>query len=643
MKKISILLFILFYLLTSYNLFGQVSLGGLPPSFSEKDLPDEVMIYKLPSLDLQQIANEDAVDNKNGNPYRYAVGLDVDLKLDNSGTWTELGNGDRIWRLKIVSTGALAVGIYYRVFYLPPGAELFLYNEAKTQILGAYTSNNNKENGAFATELIEGEILCLEYYEPFESYGKGVINISEIAHAYRSVNFLFHGSDKDFGDSDFCEININCPEGNNWLDEKRGVARISVKMNNNSFWCTGSLLNNVRQDFTPYFLTADHCGAYATVIDFTQWIFYFSYEGPSCDDPVNEPVHHSVSGCKKRANGGSSGTTGSDFLLLELLEDIPDWYNVHFNGWNNSLTASDEGVTIHHPNGDIKKISTYTQTLTSSNWNGSSYQSHWKVYWATTTTGHGVTEGGSSGSPIFNKNGEIVGSLTGGAAACVDGGAGPGTGPDEPDYYGKFSYHWKSNGADPDERLKDWLDPDDTQVISLKGINIYPTPDFEASSTTIEVGNSVSFMNTSTGIPPDKNNTWFWEFEGGNPQNSTDENPQNIKYDSPGAFDVKLEVTLPDTTISITKTDYLHVIGDVIVFPNPSRDLVYIDMMGNNVAEIEIRVYNALGKEVRYYEIKSNVPDIIDLGSFIGLSSGIYYISVITPDFTKNLKLSLNK
>ncbi len=624
-------------------LLSQVSTGGIPPGFSEKDLQDDMMTVKLLPVDLLQITNEDALDEKNGYPYRYAYGIVVDLSLDNSGTWTELSNGDRIWKLKVISPAALAIGLYYRVFYLPPGAELYLYNEAKTQILGAYTSVNNKDIGAFATELVEGDVVILEYYEPSDQADKGVINISEVAHAYRSVDFLFPGSSKDFGDSDFCEININCPEGDDWLDEKRGVARVSVKMGGNSYWCSGSLVNNVRQDFTPYFLSADHCSMHATALDFNQWIFYFNYESSTCGDPVYEPVHYSVSGCMKRANGGSGGTTGSDFLLLELLEDIPESYNVFYNGWNNSLTASNGGVGIHHPNGDIKKISTCTQTLVSSNWNGSPYQSHWKLRWAATTTGHGVTEGGSSGSPLFNNNGEIVGTLTGGAAACEDGGGGYGTGPNEPDYYGKFSYHWKSNGAYPPERLKDWLDPDDTQVSSLKGINIYPNPDFIAGSTSVEPGNSVSFTDMSTGIPPDPNNEWKWEFEGGNPQSSNEKNPSNINYSTAGIYDVKLELKLKDTTLVATKTDYIHVVDDLIVFPNPSRDLVYIDLMGNEVNQVEIFVFNTMGQEVRYYEIEDSITDVITLGSFANLPSGVYFISVRTPEFTQHLKLTLNK
>ncbi len=102
------------------------------------------------------------------------------------------------------------------------------------------------------------------------------------------------------------------------------------------------------------------------------------------------------------------------------------------------------------------------------------------VYWSATANGWGVTEGGSSGSPLFDNNGRIIGSLTGGMAACEPGGNGSGTGPDQPDYYGKFAYSWDQNGAESAQQLKYWLDPINSGVTYLGGINSNLTAAFEA-------------------------------------------------------------------------------------------------------------------------------------------------------------------
>jgi len=86
----------------------------------------------------------------------------------------------------------------------------------------------------------------------------------------------------------------------------------------------------------------------------------------------------------------------------------------------------------------------------------------WEVHWSETESGYGVTEGGSSGSPIFDKYGYLIGTLTGGQAACNNQTA--------PDYYGKFSMHWASNGSEMDEQLSFWLDPINTGQMYLDGL-----------------------------------------------------------------------------------------------------------------------------------------------------------------------------
>lgn len=74
--------------------------------------------------------------------------------------------------------------------------------------------------------------------------------------------------------------------------------------------------------------------------------------------------------------------------------------------------------------------------------------SHWRVEtWERNTT----TEGGSSGSALFDANHRVIGQLHGGYAAC---------GNTTSDWYGMFSVSW--DGASSAERLRDWLDPANT-------------------------------------------------------------------------------------------------------------------------------------------------------------------------------------
>jgi len=87
-----------------------------------------------------------------------------------------------------------------------------------------------------------------------------------------------------------------------------------------------------------------------------------------------------------------------------------------------------------------------------------------------------VTEGGSSGSHLFNEEGLSIGTLSAGLSACSNGGAGAGTGPNQPDYYGKMSYHWDDNPNPADEKLELWLDPTGSGQTVLHGAY----PDLEA-------------------------------------------------------------------------------------------------------------------------------------------------------------------
>jgi len=530
---------------------AQESIGGLPPSFTQKIQQTDFMVKDLPAPDLIALSQEDALRTKNGYPYRIAVSVPAYLDMNNSGTWTTCEDKGRIWRLKIQSAGAQALGVYYQMFYIPKGSRLFIYTADHSKVLGAYTSFNNPASGTFATELLKGDEIILEYYEPYRRIAdEARIEISEIAYVYRDANFF--DPSKDFGDSESCEINVNCSEGTSWQNQKRGVARILTKAGSNYYWCTGSLVNNVNNDCTPYFLTADHCGNTSSTADLTQWLFYFNYEGAACTDPATEPTANTKTGCVLKANGGNGGASGSDFYLVQISSAILNSWNVYYNGWNKSTTAATSGVSIHHPSGDIKKISTYTTTLVSDDWNSSGILSHWRVTWATTANGTGVTEGGSSGSPIFNSAGLIVGDLTGGGSYC--------TAPTQPDYYGKFSYSWESNGSTAATRLRDWLDPANTNPTTLAGrgpcTTSAPVADFSANNTTITVGGSVNFTDLSTNSPT----SWAWTFTGGTPGTSAAQNPLNVVYNAAGDYTVTLTATNAYGSDGETKSAYIHVV-----------------------------------------------------------------------------------
>lgn len=619
---------------------AQVSQEGLPISMRE-DLNKEVPVMLL---EAPLIADEHT-DEKNGNIYEYARSIYCDISPENAGVWETLADGSKVWRLSIASEGALALGLYYDAFWIPSNGELFVYNEDKTQIIGKFTSQNNHESGLFANELIQGNFLTLEYHQKGE--GMPILHINEVAYAFRGVKQLFEA--RGFGDSDDCQVNINCSEGDEWQDVKRAACRISVKTGNMYGWCSGSLINNTAEDCTPYVLTADHCafddaGNQSSNADHNQWIFYFNFEAEECENPNSSPGSNTITGCSVKAYssaiGGINGNIGStsDFYLVELNEIIPHSYGAYMAGWNRSTTASSSGVSIHHPSGDIKKISTYTSTLGSAAWQGWG-NSHWRVSWVSTENGHGVTEGGSSGSPIFNANKQIIGDLSGGSSYCNF--------TSGQDLYGKFSHSWDQTGASSTARLKPWLDPENTGVMYMEGKTCGTSffADFEANITHVITGGTTTFSYTGTDNPTAYN----WVFYGGDPITSDAVSP-TVTYANDGNFTAKLVAELDDEESTILKAAYIEVSpnGEVEsnveelelehhLFPNPTTGLVYIAL--NKQSPTLVNIYDIVGNKI-YETTITNETASIDLSKY---ADGVYLVELISEHQKSTEQVILNR
>lgn len=424
------------------SLQAQISIGGEPYSFNHPSIKAEIPTAKMPKIDLAALKAEDALNESNKQVYRFGKSIEVSLNLDNSGVWQTLPNGDKLWRLQIHSKDAKSINLIYSDFYLPKGGKLFLYNANRSEVLGAFTSKNNKSYRKFSTSLLKGDKTILEYYEPANVAGKGVIQISEVIHGYRSFQRKI---EKGYGDSGDCNVNVNCMDGNDWQVQKRSVAMIIAGGKRD---CTGALVNNVRQDGTPYFLSANHCLPNNSE-EIETWLFVFNYESPTCFDEDGR-LDQAVSGAVLRA-----ASADSDFALLELSEVPPLEYSIYYAGWSAEDVAVVQSTCIHHPAGDIKKITFNEDLLVSDNIDGTPPNTFWKV----TEWEKGTTEGGSSGSPLFDFNKRIVGQLYGGLASCNN---------IAWDTYGKFSYSWNGKNS-IDTRLRDWLDPDNTGVLIIDG------------------------------------------------------------------------------------------------------------------------------------------------------------------------------
>ncbi len=607
-------IFNLFFFLLPLLISAQISEGGFPDSFTAGSGNKEFRIIELQAPNLNAVIEEDRALAAMPGPYRIGFAMQADIDLQDDGTWSTYKDGRRFLRLGIKAENALGLILYYRYFSIPEGGKYFVYSKNREQLIGAFTSMNNPSGGYFATELIKGDEVVIEYDAPAYSNAVPLIEIYQVHYVYRETDPFLKGA------SGPCEVNVNCPEGQNWQNEKRSVAKIVLKAGSGTYLCTGSLINNTRLDSIPYFITARHCGSNASLSDYSQWVFHFNYESVTCDDPLENPPSNTIIGSSLLAQAPEGTIYGSDFKLLELSQKLPENYNPYFSGWNRNGLASPSGVGIHHPKGDIKKISTYTATLVSTAYGQTAVDpngKYWKLIWAETENGHGVTEGGSSGSPIFDPSGRMVGTLTGGAASCND--------PTAPDYYGKFSYHWSSNGSPGGAQLKPYLDPDNSGVQDLDGFgygNVL-SANFSADTTIISMGGKVTFTDWSSGDPEQ----WNWTFHGGNPSSYSGQNPSGVTYYDYGSYSVVLNVRDGEYKDTLVRMAYIRVSPNI--YPNPAHDHVVIDFGRRQLEFIEVQIFDVMGRLVREYNSIEIISGIYKI-PLADVNSGTYILRIRT-------------
>lgn len=618
LKHLRIYIFILTIFSTHGFLVAQIETKASPLSFNSSDAKTSILKTEFPIIpEKSTLRLEDSISAISELPYRSGICLPVDFNLTNSGTITTLNDGSLCWRIRIECDGAEGIGLGFSKLKLPDGARLFLYSPDLENVIGSFSITEDESNG-FAIRPIAGNACIFELNLPSCSIKDVEVTISEIYFMYRN----FREAEKQNFKSEksgSCEVNISCQEGADWQRQKSSVVKLLSKIGSNLYYCTGSIVNNTSQDFAPLLLSAAHCaegfgGNIATPSDLAKWVFYFNYETVSCKSSATSGIEQTMVGAEKLAMADNPSDMGSDFLLLKLKNSIPPSYLPYYCGWDASNSISPAGVCIHHPDGDFKKISTYTQPLVSDTWE-STPNTHWIAKWSSTLNGYGVTEGGSSGSPLFNNEGLIVGTLTGGYSDCNN--------VTEPDYFGKVSYSWASNGVIANQQLKPWLDPANLGVLKIPGSfnEKFTTAEFVANTMVAPVDGYVLFTDLSSSNPK----SWHWTFENGSPSESFEKNPPFIYYNSFGSFDVKLVVSNDFNTDSIVKKDFVSI--KAVVSPNPTLDgIVNILTNTGDTQPIVIDVFNYLGQMCASFLVENPISNTYPIQ--LPEKANLYYLRV---------------
>ena len=493
---------------------AQVSEKGLPESFLiEQKQAVIIPEMKLDSVRIGKMLEEDkifSIDN------RYGVIQSCEINIKESGIKTEIKGKGTIWQYKIESKNALSLGIFFKKYHLPTNAKVFIYNSSKTMLRGAFTHNNNNLKNILPVAEFPGKNLIIEYFEPNSAVFSGELVLGSVSQAYIDLKQVVES-----------RIGINCDAGADWQIVKHSVCLMTFHNFQNSYFCTGSLINNVEEDETPFFLTANHC--INSELAANTLVTYFNFENSTCESD-DAAFFQTLSGATF-----ISGSQDSDFSLLLLNEYPPDEFNPFYAGWDVSGENPRSSACIHHPEGAPKSIATANNT---------SFSYPEKIQWfseelvliSTTLPGThwyslfntGMPEAGSSGAPLFDQNKRIVGQLHGGVNSVL--------------LYGKLSVSWDFH-ADYTKQLAYWLDPVKSRT-TLDGIwKMPPRTNFRAELQEVCVNSPVLFTDKSTHKPTE----WYWQIDPPtysftNGTDSTSQNPQ-VLFMEDGIYSVKLRTT----------------------------------------------------------------------------------------------------
>lgn len=555
---------------------AQIREIGIPESFFfEQKNAMLIPVLKLDSFQVGKLLEEDQkfrIEN------RFGLVQACDINLKEVSVKTEIKGKGTIWRYKIESEDAYSLGLYFKKYKLPSKAKLFIYNASKSILRGAFTQQNNNIRNLLPVAEFPDNHLIIEYFEPVAPEFSGELVLGSVSQAYKDIQKLTQS-----------RIGVNCEEGKDWQVEKHSVCLMTYHDFQNSYFCTGTLINNVRQDETPYFLTANHCINSELLAN--TLITYFNYEDSNCKSD-DASFSQTLSGATFKA-----GSSYSDFSLLLLSEYPPDDYNPFYAGWDVSGANPRSSACLHHPDGASKSIALAHNTAFSYpekiEWFSEDLRlisttlpdSHWNVLFD-----QGMPEAGSSGGPLFDQNKRIVGQLHGGVNSVL--------------LFGKLSLSWDFNPAS-NEQLAHWLDPLNSRK-TLNGIwKMPPKANFRSELKEVCVNSPIVFTDKSTYNPTQ----WRWQIDPqsysfANGTDSTSQNPQ-ILFLKDGAYSVKL--------LASNKYGSDELIQKKYILARSKLDVRFLKTVSDTtICGCDLIDFPLIAGGAVSYKFKIDKPDLID-------------------------------
>lgn len=419
---------------------------------------DAIEQLQLPALDNEVLLEQELARRGPGIAPRFAESMIVDVSPETHGTWT-YRSGKAIWRLRVPSPGAKSLNFGFDKYVMPPGGKLMLFSADLKEVQGPFTPADNEEHAELWTPVVPGDDIIIEVSVPEGSEQDLQLHLKSVNHDFLGfsnvVSSVLSGS---------CNLDVVCGSEDGWaiVDQYRDIIQsVAVYGQGGNTFCTGFLVNNARQDCTPFFMTADHCGVGPG--NAASLVVYWNYMNSECRQPGSIESGQNGDGSLADFNTGSifrAAYSPSDMVMVELDDPVSETADAFFAGWDaREVLEQDTIIAVHHPRTDEKRISFEFDGVYRGNWGQGATSVPDGNHLIIADWDIGTTEGGSSGSPIFDSDKRVVGQLHGGQAAC---------GNNAYDSYGWFATSWVGGGT-PSTRLSDWLDPDNTGILTLDG------------------------------------------------------------------------------------------------------------------------------------------------------------------------------
>jgi hypothetical protein len=409
--------------MTYFYTQAQIGHGGVPYSFAASSLRNKanaVNFISMPAFDVQT-AIEQTKENRSmmRGGYTFAHKFQTNIRKGIDGETLTLPDGSQLWRVGIQSEGAYSINLFFSKFHLPEGGKLFIYNAEHTDLIGAFDARNNNADRILPTRPVEGDRIVVEYYEPADAAFTAELEIGEVNHDYIDVLRAGEPSNSDIANDDYlCMQEAPCA-----ADEKLTRSTLMYLVGGTTI-CSGSLVNNTAKDETPYLLTAIHCFNPTLTFPKTDTFYdnltktivaFFNYERRFCGGDTVRPTEEMSLAIAHPV----AMVEAKDVALLQFETPPPNYYNAYYAGWNaENDTMAPPFINIHHALGFPKKYGFYSGSLDLVTLRGDfpsfdAYSHRRVAQWT-----EGSTDGGSSGSPLFDNNQRIIGTLTSGNSYC---------------------------------------------------------------------------------------------------------------------------------------------------------------------------------------------------------------------------------